>query len=86
MADCVSVMDFTPVCDGKRRHGEAPNFSDGFRQLRVVGEGAMFRQQSSHRPVWRILLAQLEAGGILAAILLCKVRRQKANQPGVRKS
>ena len=27
--DCVSVMAFTLVCDGKRRLGEAANFSDG---------------------------------------------------------
>ena len=38
MADCVSATAFTLVCDGKRRLGEAANFCDGFRQLRVVGE------------------------------------------------
>jgi hypothetical protein len=30
---------------------------------RVVSVMGMFRQQSSNRPDWRILLAQLEAGG-----------------------
>jgi hypothetical protein len=29
MADCVSVMDATLLCDGKKRLGEAANFSDG---------------------------------------------------------
>jgi hypothetical protein len=29
MADCVSVMAFTLVCDEKRRLGEAANLSDG---------------------------------------------------------